>query len=169
MNGEPINKDRRPCVGDLLWYMSLRMDEKGVANVSVDDIMREFQIDYFEAEELLNDITWPMGIGFAEKIGDNQYRVTDSGVKEIAFLKRFVPVAAKRAVDQSVAMKICVKLREWLKGIDSKSISCEDAWFVTRLNTSYFNWTDAEINAAWRMYQGDAQNDTQMIKGNEGC
>jgi len=151
-----MNRDDGPYVGDLLWFMSLRMDEKGVVNVSIGDIMQEFHIDSFEAKELLEDITWPMGIGFAEKIGDNQYRVTDSGMVEIEWLKRFVSVMAKRKVNPRNAIKISVKLREWFKGVDPQSVSVEDAKFITRLNSKK-QWTDEEIEVALRIFQNNTK------------
>lgn len=84
MNKEFQAADSIPCVGDLLWFMSLRMDNQNVVNVSADDLMRAFDIDSYEAEELLEQIEY----GFAERIGANRYRLTESGLKEIAGMKQ---------------------------------------------------------------------------------
>lgn len=84
MNKEFQTTDHRPCVGDLLWFMSLRKDNKNVVNVSVEDLMREFNIDSYEAGELLEQIEY----GFAERIGANQYRLTETGLAEIARMEQ---------------------------------------------------------------------------------
>ena len=73
-----------PYVGDLLWFMSFRMDNQNVVRVSVDDLMHAFNIDSYEADELLEQIEY----GFAERIGANQYQLTELGIKEIAKMKQ---------------------------------------------------------------------------------
>ena len=55
------------------------MDNPNSVNVSVDDIMRTFNIDSYEAGELIEQLE----LGFAEKIGVTQYRLTEIGIKEI--------------------------------------------------------------------------------------
>ena len=84
MNKEYQTTDSGPHVGHLLRFMSLRMDDQNVVNVSADDLMRAFDIDSYEAEELLEQIEY----GFAERIGANRYRLTESGLKEIAGMKQ---------------------------------------------------------------------------------
>ena len=56
MNKEYQTTDSGPHVGHLLRFMSLRMDDQNVVNVSADDLMRAFDIDSYEAEELLEQI-----------------------------------------------------------------------------------------------------------------
>lgn len=150
------------CESNLLWFMFKHMNNDKVINVSIDDIMREFKIADFEARELIENVSDMKQINFVEKIGENQYRLTDSGMAEISFLKRFVPVLSKGEINQSNVTEICAKLEELLKGFNSKRISFEDAWFLTRLNTENSNWTDEEIEAAWRMYQRNIQAGTQV-------
>ena len=66
MNKEFQTADHRPCVGDLLWFMShrkdnqnvVRMDNQNVVNVSVEDLMSAFNIDSYEAGELLEQIEY---------------------------------------------------------------------------------------------------------------
>ena len=79
MNKESQTTDCGPHIGDLLRFVSLRMDNPNSVNVSVDDIMRMFNIDSYEAGELIEQLE----LGFAEKIGVNQYRLTEIGIKEI--------------------------------------------------------------------------------------
>lgn len=144
-----------PCEGNLLWFMFKNMnnDNDRVVNVSIGDIMEEFKIDSFEAQELLENVSDQKNLmNFVEKIGVNKYRLTDSGMAEISFLRRFVPVLSKGEINQDNVVEICGKLKEWLNGFNRKRISFEDAWFLTRLNTKNANWTDEEIEAAWRMY-----------------
>ncbi len=151
-------------------FKNMNNDNDRVVNVSIDDIMREFKIDSFEAQELIENVSAQKNLmNFVEKIGANQYRLTDFGVAEISFLKRFVPVLSKGGINKDNVVEICVTLKELLKGFNSKRISFEDAWFLTRLNTENANWTDEEIEAAWRMYQGNLQADAQMVKENEVC
>ena len=83
MNKENHTTDIGPHVGHLLWFMSLRMDNRNVVRMSRNDIMKEFNIDPFEADELIEQIEF----GFAERIGVNQYRLTESGIEEIARMK----------------------------------------------------------------------------------
>lgn len=86
MNNEFQTADSRPCVGDLLWFMSLRMDDQNVVNVSADDLMHAFNIDSYQADELLEQIEY----GFAERIGASRYRLTKSGLYDIARMKQSV-------------------------------------------------------------------------------
>ena len=143
-----------PCASNLLWFMSQRMDKMGIVNVSDDDIMREFNIDRCMTKELIGEISNPIALKFIEILGANQYRLTESGVNEVALLQCFVRVAAKRNVNPRDAVRISVKLREWLKGRDPQTISADDARSLTRPNKK---WTDEEIEAAWRMYQNNAK------------
>ncbi len=162
MNGE----SERPCESLLLWFIAQRMDDKKVINVSIDDIMREFKIDSFEAQTLIDNVTCPI-TAFVEKIGENQYRLTDFGIEEVDFLQHFVRVTANRKVNPRNVVRISVKLREWLEGIDVQKLSEADAVYITRLRTNKKKWTDEEIETAWRMYQGNVQADTQMVKEKE--
>lgn len=84
MNKEYQTADCGPHVGDLLLFMSHRMNNQNVVNVSVDDLMHKFNIDSYEADELLEQIE----LGFAERIGANQYQLTELGIKEIAKMKQ---------------------------------------------------------------------------------
>ena len=145
-----------PCESQLLWFMSERMNDKRVVSMSIDDIMREFEIDSFVAQTLIDNVTNPMVVNFVEKIGDNQYQVTDLGMTELDWLKRFVPVLSKRKVNPRNAIRISVKLREWFKGVDPQSVSVEDAKFITRLNSKK-QWTDEEIEVALRIYQNNTK------------
>ena len=86
MNNGYQTTDSGPHVGDVLWLMSYRMDNQNVVNVSIDDVMRAFTIDSDKAGELLEQIEY----GFAERIGANQYRLTEFGIKEIARMKQSV-------------------------------------------------------------------------------
>ena len=86
MNKECQTTACGPHVGHMLWFMSLRMDDQNVVNVSADDLMHEFNIDSYEAGELLEQIEY----GFAERIGANRYRLTKSGIDEIAKMKQSV-------------------------------------------------------------------------------
>ena len=157
-----------PCEGNLLWFMFKHMNNDKVVNITIDDIMRAFKIDSFEAQELIENVSDQKNLmNFVEKIEVNKYRLTDSGMAEIGFLKRFVPVLSKGEINQDNVVEIFGKLKEWLNGFNRKRISFEDAWFLTRLNTENANWTDEEIEAAWRMYQGNVQADTQMAKEDE--
>ena len=49
MNKESQTTDCGPHIGDLLRFVSLRMDNPNSVNVSVDDIMRTCDIDPVEA------------------------------------------------------------------------------------------------------------------------
>lgn len=145
-----------PCASNLLWFMSQRMDDKGVVSMTIDDIKHEFGIDNRVAQELIGDIANPMGMKFVDVIGNNQYRLTESGSEEVAFLQCFIRVAAKRKVNPRNAIRISVKLREWLKGRDPQTVSVEEAQILARLNKPNKKWTDDEIEAAWHMYQSNA-------------
>ena len=150
-----MNDNEIPCASNLLWFMSQRMNEERVINVSVDDIMHEFNIDYDVAEGLISDIADPMGMEFIEILGNDQYRLTESGLDEINFLNQFVRISSKRKVNPRNAVRISVKLREWLKGVDPQTVSKDDAKFIARLNGKK-SWTDEEIEAAYKMYKNNA-------------
>lgn len=96
MNNEFQTADSRPSVGDLLWFVSFRMDDQNVVNVAAEDLMHEFNIDSYEADELLEQIEF----GFAERIGANRYRLTKSGLDEIAKMKQ--PVSENTGLEGSV-------------------------------------------------------------------
>ena len=151
-----MNDNGIPCASNLLWFMSQRMNEERVINVSIDDIMREFNIDYDVANRLISDIANPMGMEFIETLGNDQYRLAESGIEEINFLSRFVRVSSKRKVNPRNAVRISVKLREWLRGMNPQNVSKGDANFITRLNGKK-SWTDEEIEAAWRIYQSNVK------------
>ncbi|MBQ3096812.1 MAG: hypothetical protein IJC66_01550 [Kiritimatiellae bacterium] len=86
MNGEHQAASCGPHVGHLLWFMSLHMDNRNIVTMSRNEIMQEFNIDPFEADELIEQIEF----GFAERIGVNQYRLTEIGIKEIDRMKQSV-------------------------------------------------------------------------------
>lgn len=145
-----------PCASNLLWFLSQFKDEEQVVNVSIDDIMREFNIDHKVANGLISDIANPMGMQFIEILGNDQYRLTESGLDEINFLNQFVRISSKRKVNPRNAVRISVKLREWLKGVDPQTVSKDDAKFIARLNGKK-SWTDEEIEAAWHIYQSNTK------------
>lgn len=152
-----MNKDRAPipCASNLLWYMKTRIGTNGIAHISCDDVMKEFLIDSYQALELFEEVI--SGMGFAVRIANDQYQITDAGEDEITFLQQFVRVTSNRLVNPRNAVRISVKLREWLKGVDPQTVSMDDANFITRLNAKNKHWTDEEIEAAWRMYQSNAK------------
>ena len=152
-----MNNNVIPCASNLLWFMSQRIDDKGVINMTLDDITHEFNVGSRVAQKLICDITNPMDVKFVDVIGDNQYRLTESGSEEVDFLQSFIRVARKRNVNPRNAVRISVELREWLKGRDPQTVSAEEAQILARLNKPKKKWTDEEIEAAWRMYQGNAK------------
>ena len=54
-----MNNTEIPCASNLLWFLSQFKNEEQVVNVSIDDIMREFNIDHKVANELISDIANP--------------------------------------------------------------------------------------------------------------
>jgi len=155
--GLKMNDTVITCASNLLWFMSQRTDERGIINVSDDDIMREFNVDHGTAKELIGEISNPIALKFIEILGNNQYRLTEAGVDEVAFLQCFVRVAANRKVNPRNAVKISVCLREWLKGRDAQTVSEEEAQILIRLKKPNTAWTEEEIESAWRMYQNNAK------------
>lgn len=51
----------------------------------IGDIVCEFNIDHGLAQELIGEITNPIALKFIEILGNNQYRLTESGSDEVAF------------------------------------------------------------------------------------
>ena len=152
-----MNDNVIPCASNLMWFMSQQMDAKGVINMSICDIMREFNIDHGMAKELIEEISSPIAVKFVEILGNNQYRLTKSGADEVAFLRHFVRVAAKQRVNPRNAVRISACMREWLKGRDPQTVSQEESQILTRLNKPNKKWTYEEIESAWRMYQNNAK------------